>query len=82
MNAAHAGKELLATAALASLILVRPYEEVLSMAEQAKALPVRIPGELVERIDRLRDPDIPRERYVRRLLEKAVAAEERKAARR
>ena len=46
-----------------------------------KPVPVRIPPELVERIDALRDL-VPREAYVRRLLERAVAAEERKAAKR
>jgi hypothetical protein len=47
-----------------------------------KPLPVRIPRELVERIDRLRGPLVPRETYVRYLLDRAVAAEERKAAKR
>jgi hypothetical protein len=46
-----------------------------------KPLPVRIPREMVARIDRLRDPLIPREAFVRRLLDKALAAEERKAER-
>jgi hypothetical protein len=46
-----------------------------------KPLPVRIPREMVVRIDRLRDPLIPREAFVRRLLDKALAAEERKAER-
>jgi hypothetical protein len=46
-----------------------------------KPLPVRIPRETVARIDRLRDPLIPREAFVRRLLDKALAAEERKAER-
>jgi hypothetical protein len=45
-----------------------------------KAVPVRIPGEMVARIDALKDPLIPREAYVRHLLEKALKAEERKAA--
>ncbi len=48
---------------------------------QPKSLPVRIPAELVERIDRLRGL-VARERYVRHLLEKAVKAEERKQAKR
>jgi hypothetical protein len=47
-----------------------------------KSLPVRISAELVSRIDRLKDPLIPREAYVRWLLERAVAAEERKQSRR
>ncbi len=33
---------------------------------------------MVARIDRLRDPLIPREAFVRRLLDRAIAAEERK----
>ena len=48
--------------------------------EKAKSLPVRITAEQVERIDRLRGPLVPRERYVRWLLERALKAEERKAA--
>jgi hypothetical protein len=47
-----------------------------------KAVPVRIPGEMVARIDALKDPLIPREAYVRYLLEKALKAEERKVAKR
>jgi hypothetical protein len=46
-----------------------------------KPLPVRLPPELVARIDRLRGM-VPRERYVRYLLERAATAEERKAKRR
>jgi len=46
----------------------------------AKPLPVRIPAEMVARIDRLRGL-VPRETYIREcLLERAVALEERKAA--
>jgi hypothetical protein len=45
-----------------------------------KPVPVRIPPEMVARIDRLRDL-APREAYVRRLLDRALAAEERKAKR-
>jgi hypothetical protein len=45
-----------------------------------KPLPVRIPPEMVARIDRLRDPLIPREAYIRDLLDKALAAREKKAA--
>jgi hypothetical protein len=47
----------------------------------AKSLPVRIPAELVERIDRLRGL-VPRERYVRHLLDKAARSEERRAKKR
>jgi len=47
-----------------------------------KPLPIRIPVEMVERIDRLRGDLIPRERYVRYLLDRALKAEERKAAKR
>jgi hypothetical protein len=46
-----------------------------------KPLPVRIPRDLVERVDVLRGL-VPRETYVRYLLERAIAAEERKARRR
>lgn len=46
-----------------------------------KSLPVRISPELVERIDALKDPLIPREAFVRKLLEQAITAEERKARR-
>lgn len=48
---------------------------------KAKSLPVRIPGDMVSRIDALKDPLIPREAFVRRLLEQAITAEERKAKR-
>lgn len=47
-----------------------------------KTLPVRINGELLDRIDAIRDPLIPRERYVRHLLTLAVEAEELKQAKR
>ena len=47
----------------------------------AKALPVRIPADMVARIDALKDPLIPREAYVRHLLEQALKAAERKARR-
>jgi hypothetical protein len=40
-------------------------------------LPVRISGAQIARIDRLRDPLIPREAFVRRLLDRALDAEER-----
>jgi hypothetical protein len=43
----------------------------------SKPLPIRIPRDLVERIDRLRGM-VPRERYVRHLLEGTVVAEEAK----
>jgi hypothetical protein len=46
-----------------------------------KPLPVRIPRDLVERIDRLRGL-VPREAYVRDVLDRAIKAEERKARRR
>jgi len=53
------------------------------MAEpiRQKPLPVRLPPDLVARIDALRGL-APRETYVRHLLDKAVTAEERKAAKR
>jgi hypothetical protein len=43
-----------------------------------KPLPVRIPPEMVARIDRLRPELVPREAYVRDLLDKALKAEELK----
>jgi len=46
-----------------------------------KPLPIRIPRDLVERIDRLRGL-VPREAYVRDVLDRAIKAEERKARRR
>lgn len=48
----------------------------------AKPVPVRIPAEMVARIDAVKGPLVPRERYVRELLERALRAEERKAAKR
>jgi hypothetical protein len=45
-----------------------------------KAVPVRIPPEMVARIDALKGDLVPREAYVRMLLDKAIGAEERKAA--
>ncbi len=45
-----------------------------------KPVPVRIPPELVARIDALRGL-VPREPYVRALLDRALKAEERKAKR-
>jgi hypothetical protein len=49
--------------------------------EPTKPLPVRIDREQIERLDRLRGL-IPRERYLRWLLDRALKAEERKAAKR
>jgi hypothetical protein len=43
-----------------------------------KPVPVRIPPEMVARIDALKDPLIPREAFVRALLDKALTAEERR----
>ena len=45
-----------------------------------KAVPVRIPPEMVDRIDALRGL-VPREAFVRDLLDKALKAAERKARR-
>ena len=44
----------------------------------AKPVPVRIPSDMVVRIDRLRGL-VPRETYVRDLLDKALKRQERKA---
>jgi hypothetical protein len=46
-----------------------------------KPVPVRIPPEMVARIDSLRGL-VPREAYVRDLLDRALKSEERKAAKR
>jgi hypothetical protein len=46
--------------------------------EKPKALPVRITADMIARIDKLRDPLVPRERYVRWLLDRALKNEERK----
>jgi hypothetical protein len=46
-----------------------------------KPVPVRIPPEMVARIDALKGELVPRERYVRALLEKALKAEERRISR-
>jgi hypothetical protein len=43
-----------------------------------KPVPIRIPPDMVARIDALKDPLIPREAYVRHLLDEALRAEERK----
>ena len=48
---------------------------------QPKPVPVRIPPEMVARIERLRGL-VPREAYVRDLLDKALKAQERKANKR
>jgi predicted DNA-binding protein len=47
----------------------------------ADTVMIRIPRELAARIDNLRHATVPRETYVRDLLDKALAAEERKAER-
>jgi hypothetical protein len=47
-----------------------------------KPVPVRIPPEMVARIDAVKDELVPREAFVRRLLERALQAEERKATKR
>jgi hypothetical protein len=47
-----------------------------------KPVPVRIPPEMVARIDALKGPLVPREPYVRHLLDRALKTEERKAAKR
>lgn len=51
-------------------------------ASRPKAVPVRIPPDMVARIDALKGELVPREAYVRHLLEKALKAEERKASKR
>ena len=43
-----------------------------------KAVPIRLPAEMVARVDKLRDPLVPREPFVRDLLDKALTARERK----
>ena len=54
----------------------------MNTSKSPKAVPVRIPAEMVARIDALKDPLIPREAFVRWLLDRALTAEERKAAKR
>jgi hypothetical protein len=49
---------------------------------QPKAVPVRIPAEMVARIDAVKGELVPREAYVRHLLDNALEAEERKAKKR
>jgi predicted DNA-binding protein len=46
-----------------------------------KPVPVRLPAEMVKRIDQLRDPLVPRAAYVRDLLQKALSELERKPQR-
>jgi hypothetical protein len=53
----------------------------MSTPPNTKPLPIRVPRDLIERIDRLRGL-VPREAYVRDLLDRAITAEERKAKRR
>ena len=50
--------------------------------DKPKPLPVRIPAEMVARIDKLRPDLVPREAFVRKLLDQVLSAEERKAAKR
>jgi hypothetical protein len=50
-------------------------------AAKAKPVPVRISAEQVARLDKLRGL-VPREAYVRHLLDKALKAKERKATKR
>jgi metal-responsive CopG/Arc/MetJ family transcriptional regulator len=47
----------------------------------ADTVMIRIPRELAARIDNLRHATVSREAYVRDLLDKALAAEERRAER-
>ncbi len=49
--------------------------------DKPKPLPIRVDREQIDRIDRLRGL-IPRETYVRDLLDKALKQQERKAAKR
>ena len=46
-----------------------------SSPSRTKPVPVRIPAEMVARIDALKNELVPREAYVRHLLEKALNAE-------
>ena len=64
----HSLRQPLATASVCYMLLQPP----------AKPVPVRIPAEMVVRIDRLRGL-VPREAYVRDLLGKALKRQERKA---
>jgi len=47
-----------------------------------KPVPVRIPPEMVARIDSVKPRLVPREAYIRDLLDKALEAEERTTAKR
>ncbi len=47
--------------------------------QYTKPIPVRIKPDQLVRIDRLKGELVPREAYVRHLLEKALAVEERTA---
>ncbi len=53
----------------------------MTTTEKPKPLPIRVDRDQIDRIDRLRGL-VPRERYVRDLMDKALKAQERKAARR
>ncbi len=53
----------------------------MTTAKPDKPVPVRIPPEMVARIDRIRGL-VPRETYVRDLLDKALKAQERKPQKR
>jgi hypothetical protein len=48
----------------------------------SETITIRIPKDLAKRMDDVRHASESREAYARRLLDKAVAAEERKAAKR
>ena len=50
----------------------------MSTPQKSKPVPVRIPPEMIARIDSLKPKLAPREAYVRQLLDKALTAEERK----
>ena len=53
----------------------------MTTSKPAKPVPVRIPSEMVARIDRLRGL-VPRETWVRDRLDKVLTAEERREAKR
>ncbi len=46
----------------------------------AKAVPVRVPAAMVARIDKLKGELVPREAYVRWLLDRALTGEEKREA--
>jgi hypothetical protein len=50
----------------------------LRASAKTKAHAVRIPAEMIERIDKIRNPLIPREAYIRDPLDKALKAQARK----